>query len=46
MSKPYDVMMRLLYDREPADWLDYLRIPFPDPGLLRVLDSNVSTVGA
>jgi hypothetical protein len=46
MSKKYDVMMRTLYDREPADWLDYLRIPVPDPGQLRILDSNVSTIGA
>ena len=39
-------MLRTLYDREPADWLDYLRIAVPDPGQLRILDSNVSTIGA
>jgi hypothetical protein len=46
MSKKYDVMMRTLYDGEPADWLDYLGIAVPDPGQLRILDSNVSTIGA
>jgi hypothetical protein len=46
MGKTYDVMLRTLYDREPADWLDYLRIAVPDPGQLRILDSNVSTIGA
>jgi len=46
MSKTYDVMMRTLYDGEPADWLDYLGIEVPDPGQLRILDSNVSTIGA
>ena len=46
MIKKYDVMMRTLYDGEPADWLDYLRFVVPDPCQLRILDSNISTIGA
>ena len=46
MNKPYDVMMRTIYDGEPADWLDYLCVPVPDAAPLQVLDSNVSTIGA
>ena len=45
-SKTYDVMMQTLYDREPAEWLQFLEFPVPEPGLLQVLDSNVSTIGA
>ena len=43
MRKKYDVTMRVIHDREPADWLGFLSFPVPDPGLLQVLDSNVST---
>ena len=34
MIKKYDVMMRTLYDGEPADWLDFLGFAVPDPGHL------------
>jgi predicted transposase YdaD len=42
MSKKYDVTMRMLYDPKPAEWLDFLSFPVPDPSLLQVLDSNIS----
>jgi len=43
VSKKYDVTMRTLYDPKPAEWLDFLSFPVPDPSLLQVLDSNIST---
>jgi predicted transposase YdaD len=46
MSKKYDVTTRTLYEPKPAEWLTFLSLPFPDPGLLQVLDSNVSTLSA
>ena len=42
MSKKYDVTMRTLYEPKPAEWLDFLSLPVPEPGLLQVLDSNIS----
>jgi predicted transposase YdaD len=46
MSKPFDTTMRELFELEPAAWLEFLGIPFPDPTLVPVVDSNVSTVTA
>ena len=42
MSKKYDVTTRTIYEPKPAEWLQFLSFPIPDPGLLQVLDSNVS----
>jgi predicted transposase YdaD len=46
MSKPFDATMRELFELEPAAWLEFLGIPVPDPSLVTVIDSNVSTVTA
>jgi predicted transposase YdaD len=46
MTKPLDATMRELYEVEPAAWLEFLGIPVPDPGLVAVIDSNLSTVTA
>jgi hypothetical protein len=46
VSKPFDVTMRELFELEPAAWLEFLGIPVPDPSLVKVIDSNVSTVAA
>ena len=46
MSKPFDTTMRELFELEPAAWLEFLGIPVPDPSLVKVVDSNVSTVTA
>ncbi len=41
MSKPFDTTMRELFELEPAAWLEFLGIPFPDATLVKVVDSNV-----
>jgi hypothetical protein len=46
MRKKYDATLRELYELEPANWMEFLGIPFPDPDLVQVVDSNVSTVSA
>ena len=46
MKKRYDATMRKLFDPEPAAWLEFFGVPVPDPGLVQVIDSNVSTVTA
>jgi hypothetical protein len=34
------------FELEPAAWLEFLGIPVPDPSLVKVVDSNVSTITA
>src|SRR6185312_884263 len=46
MPKPFDATMRELFELEPAAWLEFLRIPVPDPSQIKVIDSNLSTVTA
>src|SRR5690348_4468837 len=46
MSKPFDATMRKLFELAPAAWLEFLGIRVPDPSLVRVIDSNVSTISA
>ncbi len=46
MAKPFDATMRELFEMEPAAWLEFLGIPVPDPSLVQVIDSNVSTITA
>ncbi len=42
----FDATMRDLFDPGPAEWLEFLGVPVPDPALAGVIDSNVSTVSA
>lgn len=44
MSKPYDATTRNLIEMNPADWLAYLGHPVADPGRIRLIDSNLSTI--
>jgi hypothetical protein len=46
MPKPLDATMRNLFELEPAAWADALGAPVPDPDLVRIIDSNLSTVTA
>jgi hypothetical protein len=46
MPKPLDATMRNLFELGPATWLEVLDAPVPDPGLVGVIDSNLSTVTA
>lgn len=46
MKKPYDPTTRQLFELGPATWLRFLRVPITDPGRVRVIDSNLSTVTA
>jgi predicted transposase YdaD len=46
MPKPFDATMRELFELEPAAWLEFLGIPVADPGLVKVIDSNLSTITA
>jgi hypothetical protein len=46
MAKPFDAMTRELIELDPAAWLEYLYIPVPDPGCVRVIDSDLSTITA
>src|SRR5215469_8234794 len=44
MSKPYDATTRNLFRMNPAEWLAYLGHPVADPGRVRLIDSNLSTI--
>jgi hypothetical protein len=46
MSKPYDATLRQLFALRPEAWLEFLGFPVPDPSLVRVIDSNLSTISA
>jgi hypothetical protein len=46
MTKPYDATTRNLYAMNPAEWSAYLGHPVPDPGRVRLIDSNLSTIAA
>jgi hypothetical protein len=46
MPKPLGATMRNLFELEPAAWLEFFGAPVPDPGLVGVIDSNLSTVTA
>jgi predicted transposase YdaD len=46
MRKPFDATMRKLIEMSPAAWLQFLRVMITDPGRVRVIDSNLSTVTA
>jgi hypothetical protein len=43
---PNDATLRNLLDLEPATWLEVFDAPVPDPRLVGVIDSNLSTVTA
>jgi predicted transposase YdaD len=45
-KKPYDATTRGLIEMGPAEWADYLGSRAPDPGRVRAIDSNLSTVTA
>jgi predicted transposase YdaD len=46
MTKPYDATTRNLYAMNPAEWSAYLGNPVADPGRVRLIDSNLSTIAA
>ena len=46
MTKPLDASMREIYEIEPAEWMEFLGIPVPDPALVDVIESNLSSVTA
>jgi hypothetical protein len=46
MPEPLDATMRNLFELEPAAWLEVFDAPVPDPGLVGIIDSNLSTVTA
>jgi hypothetical protein len=46
MPKPLDATLRNLFELEPSAWLEVFDAPVPDPGLVLVIDSNLSTVTA
>jgi predicted transposase YdaD len=46
LKKPFDATSRELVDVGPPEWADYLGFPVPDPDLVEVVDSNVSTFTA
>jgi predicted transposase YdaD len=46
MTKPYDATTRNLYAMNPAEWSAYLGHSVPDPGRVRLIDSNLSTIAA
>src|SRR5262249_26953510 len=46
MPKPFDATMRNLFELEPAAWLEVCDAPVPDPSLVGVIDSNLSSVTA
>jgi len=45
-KKPYDATARKLIEMGPPDWHAYLGSPVPDPGRVKAIDSNLSTVTA
>jgi predicted transposase YdaD len=46
MNKPYDATARILSEMNPAEWSAYLGHPVADPGRVRLIDSNLSTIAA
>jgi hypothetical protein len=44
MAKPYDATTRQLFEMSPAELLEFLGRPLPDPGLARIIDSNLATI--
>jgi hypothetical protein len=46
MTKPYDATTWNLYEMNPAEWSAYLGHPVVDPGRVRRIDSNLSTITA
>ena len=46
MLKPFDATMREIYEIEPVAWPDFLALPVPDPSLVDVIESNLSTIAA
>jgi predicted transposase YdaD len=46
MAKPFDAALRELFELEPAAWLEFLGIPVADRSLVKVVDSNISTITA
>jgi predicted transposase YdaD len=45
-KKPYDATGRKLIEMGPLDWVAYLGNPVHDPGRVKAIDSNISTVTA
>ncbi|MGP0069835.1 MAG: hypothetical protein ACLQGP_40315, partial [Isosphaeraceae bacterium] len=45
-KKPFDATTRGLIEMGPSDWAEYLGSRSPDPGRVRVIESNLSTVTA
>jgi hypothetical protein len=46
MGKPFDATMRKLFELGPPAWLRFLHVSISDPGRVREIDSNLSTVTA
>jgi predicted transposase YdaD len=46
MRKPFDATTRNLYTMDPAEWSAFLGWPVADPGRLRQVDSDLSTITA
>jgi predicted transposase YdaD len=46
MAKAYDATTRDLIELDPVAWLKFLHIQVPDPGRVRVIDSDVSAITA
>jgi hypothetical protein len=46
MSKPFDATTRNLIELNPAEWAAYLGNTVADPGRVRLIDSNLSTITA
>ncbi len=46
MRKRFDPTTRKLIEMGPPDWMAYLGNPVPDPGRVKAIDSNISTVTA
>ncbi len=46
MSQPFDATTRNLFAMNPVEWSAYLGNPVVDPGRVRLIDSNLSTITA
>lgn len=46
MFKPFDATMRDICGIEPAAWPEFLGFPIPAPGLIELIESNLSTITA
>ena len=44
VAKPFDATMRKLFELGPPAWLRFLHVSVSDPGRVRVIDSDLSTV--